>query len=126
MAYVTLAKPLERTYSWHGQIFPAGATQVPESLATVLALAVGDEAVDSGPKVDAPLSSPALTAINAAATYEDLTPLPGIGSGAAKKIIKARPDSGFDSLQHLAELVPEIFSSPYAADLATLQPWEPA
>lgn len=95
---------------------------MPESLAAALGLS-GTVPEPSVPPAHQP---DAVLLINRAISDDDLTPLPGIGKGAAKRILAAAPELGYDSLEQLRSLVPEIFEPPYSADLAELEAWENA
>lgn len=116
--------------TWRGKLYLAGDRLVPQELA----IALGKVPAESPPPPDptetspppTPTSSlPALELINAATDAKGLTPLPGIGEGAAKRIILHRPEAGYASFEQLQELCPELAKSPYRVEWAAIAAWEP-
>ncbi|MEO1399684.1 MAG: hypothetical protein AAFV72_00330 [Cyanobacteria bacterium J06635_1] len=123
--------PLTQTYGWRGLRYLAGCTSVPEDLA----IALGNDpsgsfggGEGSGKSVDPGIQNepnpPALILINEAAEANDLTPLPGVGPAAAGHIFDARPDGGYESLEQLPTLVPQVFEPPFSVSVEVLVAWE--
>lgn len=116
---------------WQGTLYPAGETEVPADLA----IALGFEPEDSpqSPNPPTPTSetepahpdSPALEFINQAGEAADLKPLPGIGDGAAKRLLLHRPEGGYESLEQAIELCPELAKAPYRVDWEAIANWQP-
>jgi len=121
---------LTDTYSWKGQIYEPGDRLIPEDLAAAMGLKPKAEtkkqkaATKEEQPSDAP-TIPALTLLNSASDPKDLTPLPKIGEGAAKKLLANRPESGYESLEQAAELNPELAKAPFRVDWTAIQGWEP-
>ncbi len=119
MAFVTVS-PLSTTYGWHGEVYPAGCTSVPESLAIALGLAPKSETPGSQ-NGNPGFQNAALDLINKAAEADESEVLPGIGPASASRIFAARPAQGFESLEAVA-LVPDL---PASIDWDTVEAWSP-
>ena len=135
MAFLTVS-PLSTTYGWHGAVYPAGCTFIPEELA----IALGLKSPDPGPqntqkgtelnsnfgyhgtqKVTQSVAlSAALSLINSATAASALEVLPGIGPANANRIFQARPQGGYESLEAVA-LVPDLSN---AIDWDEIEAWE--
>ena len=74
-------------------------------------------AADSKPEKQ----SPALALCNNAEAPSDLRPIPTIGTGAGKVILRDRPEGGYGDL---SELPAFIFAPPYNCDLDEIAAWE--
>lgn len=107
--------------SWRGRLYLAGDRLVPQELA----IALGKVPAESPPPPPSETSIPALELINSATDAKSLTPLPGIGEGAAKRILLHRPEAGYASFEQLQELCPELAKSPYRVEWAAISAWEP-
>lgn len=122
---------LEADQLWKGSLYLAGSqVEVPEELAIALNLSPKSEAKKqkAATKEEQPSEAPtipALTLLNTAQEPKELTPLPKIGDGAAKKLLANRPESGYESLEQAAELNPELAKAPFKVDWSAIQGWEP-
>lgn len=63
----------------------------------------------------------ALLLCNSADSPNDLRPIPTVGSGAGKVILRDRPDGGYSDLADLPEA---IFAPPYNCDADQIAAWE--
>ena len=107
--------------SWHGIAYPAG---VPATIPDDLAVALG-YSVDADP-LPLPVEdgmAPALRLINGVDIVRDLSVIPTIGAGAAKRIIANRPPGGYASLSEVWALNPEQLHPPYRIDLTVVATW---
>lgn len=110
---------LPESYGWKGQIYEQGDREIPDDLAIALGLLPptleepGTPDLPGTPMHDSPF---VVELINSATTPKELTPLPGIGEGAAKRLLVHRPEAGYESLQQLVELCPELQKAPYRVD----------
>lgn len=66
---------------------------------------------------------PALELINGAKSAAVLTPLPGIGLGAGRRIIEGRPVGGYEAIAQIPTLCPELNRNPFSIDWAEVEAW---
>ncbi len=129
---------LTEFHSWKGQIYAPGDRLIPDDLAAAIGVMPKAKAraktkpeaagSDDPTVIEVPPGasvSDALTLINQAAEASELKPLPGIGEGAAKRLLAHRPDGGYDSLEQVQELCPELAKSPYRVDWGAIALWQP-
>lgn len=64
---------------------------------------------------------PALKIANSADSPDDLTPIPTVGKGAGRVILKQRPDDGYKTV---ADLPQKIFEAPFNCDADQIAAWE--
>ncbi len=108
---------------WRGQLYPQGDRDVPDDLAIALGLQLRQPtATNTDTDVNHP---PALQLLNSATDPSALTPLPGVGMGAAKRILLHRPALGYSSFEQFEALCPELTKSPYRCDFEAIAAWHP-
>lgn len=109
---------LNEDKAWRGQVYLTGDREIPEDLAIALGLT---EKAESGtpdsPRY--PLSLPTL--LNQATDPKDLEPLPTVGKGAAKRLLANRPEAGYESLEQVRSLNPELEQAPYRVDWSKVE-----
>jgi hypothetical protein len=107
--------------SWHGIAYPAGVPVViPDDLAAALGLAVDGDPLPMPVEDDQP---PALRLINGTDVVRDLSVIPTIGAGAAKRLIQNRPFGGYANLSEVWALNPELLIPPYRINLDVVASW---
>lgn len=107
--------------SWHGIAYAAGIpVTIPDDLAAALGYAVDGDLLPM-PVEDA--QPPALRLINGTDIVRDLSVIPTIGAGAAKRLIQNRPPGGYASLAEVWALNPELLNPPYRIDTTVIAEW---
>lgn len=109
---------LDTCYSWDRKLYGPGRTYIPDELVAAIA---APESSQSDTESSQPISS--LELINSAKSSASLTPLPKIGSSAAKIIRTRRPDGGYESLEQLRSLCPELDEPKFAVDWEAIKQW---
>lgn len=105
--------------AWRGQVYLMGDREIPEDLAIALGLTEKAEASGTPDSPRQPLSLPTL--LNQATDPKDLEPLPTVGKGAAKRLLANRPEAGYESLEQVRSLNPELEQAPYRVDWAKVE-----
>lgn len=123
---------LTERYLWKGQVYEPGDRQIPDDLAAALGLTgkkqkTGGKVKSEKTVTEAQSTPPSqsLTLINQASEPAELKPLPGIGEGAAKRLLLHRPEGGYASLEQVEELCPELTKSPYRVEWEAIAQWQP-
>ncbi|MEM9448678.1 MAG: hypothetical protein AAGA75_09095 [Cyanobacteria bacterium P01_E01_bin.6] len=60
------------------------------------------------PEDDTLVINPTLSMFNSVQDFSELTPIPTVGKVSAQAIIDNRPDEGYESLEQVAELNPDL------------------
>lgn len=108
--------------AWRGQVYLTGDREIPEDLAIALGLLQQVE-VSGDPElvVNSDHWLNLIAALNQAADPKDLEPLPTVGKGAAKRLLANRPEAGYESLEQVRSLNPELEQAPYRVDWAKVE-----
>jgi len=119
------------TLGWQGKTYAPGVA-IPKALATAMGWvdstpetpeAPAPETPET-PETPAPDVPDALVLINSALDSAPLTNLPTIGQSGARAIFESRPeDGGYESLEHVQELLPQLFVPPYKTDWSQVKAW---
>lgn len=117
---------LTEDYLWRGGLYEKGDRLIPEDLAIALGIQPESKSatVADLPEIDQPELPPALQLINLATSAKDLERLPTIGKGASILVFKRRPAEGYDSLEQILELSPELGKRPFAINWEQIRNWE--
>ena len=118
---------LTDSYSWRGIIYEPGDRSIPDDLAAAIGIKPkpGRAKAKTSTQEATVENQNSLTLINQATEAGNLIPLPGIGKGAAERLLLHRPESGYESLVQVQEFCPELSKSPYRVDWEAIALWQP-
>lgn len=109
---------LDTCYSWDRKLYGPGESDIPDELAAAMAPSKSSQSATKSSQ-----QAGYLELINTADSASKITPLPKIGNTAAKIIRDRRPENGYESLEQLRSLCPELDEPKFAVDWKAIERW---